>query len=118
MPEGSPRARGLEAWAHGSPLVVSRLRQQIPPRTLNSLAEAAAPYSLAPAMVMSKGKDLVRVPGEGDFLEALHLGQGDVVQGIDGGIDRDGDVAIGGGVEDSGGVVILAGVDSGANILI
>jgi hypothetical protein len=51
-----------------------------------------------------EGQDLVGVPGQGGFLEALDFGEGDAVQLFDGGVDRDGDVPFEGGVEDSGGV--------------
>ena len=54
--------------------------------TPNSLAEAAAPYSLAPA-------------GVGDFLEAVDFTQGNVVESFDRGVHRDGNVTGRGGVE-------------------
>ena len=72
--------------------------------TPNSLQLAAAPYSLVAAMVMSKGRALVGVPGQSGFLEALDFGERDVVELIDGGVDRHGDITGEGGVEDAGGI--------------
>ena len=40
-----------------------------------------------------EGQGLVGIPGQGGLFEALDLGEGDVVELIDGGVDRDGDVA-------------------------
>ncbi len=51
-----------------------------------------------------EGQDLVGVPGRGDFLEALDLGEGDVIELVGGGVDRQGNIAGDGGVEGAGGV--------------
>ena len=68
--------------------------------TPNSLALAAAPYSLAAATVISKRRAWSEYQGR--FLEGLDLGDRDVVELVDGGVDREGDVAGEGGVEDPG----------------
>jgi hypothetical protein len=51
-----------------------------------------------------KGQSLVGIPGQSGFLEALDLGERDVVELIDGGVDRHGDITGEGGVEDSRGI--------------
>jgi hypothetical protein len=51
-----------------------------------------------------KGQSLIGVPGESRFLEALDFGERDVVELIDGGVDRHGDITGEGGVEDSRGI--------------
>jgi len=51
-----------------------------------------------------KGQSLVGVPGQSGFLEALDFGERDVVELIDGCVDRHGDITGEGRVEDSGGI--------------
>jgi hypothetical protein len=51
-----------------------------------------------------EGQSLVGVPGQSGFLEALDLGERDVVELIDGGVDRNSDITGEGGVEDAGGI--------------
>ena len=49
-----------------------------------------------------KGQDLVGVPGNGRFLEALDFADRNRVQLVDGGVDGEGDGALELGVEDAG----------------
>lgn len=51
-----------------------------------------------------EGQDLVGVPGQGGFLEALNFGERNVVELFDGGIDGHGDIALERRVEHAGGV--------------
>ena len=72
--------------------------------TPNSFAEAAAPYSLAAATVMSKGRAWSEYQGRAGSLKPWTSESGMFVEFIDGGVDRHGDITGEGGVEDSRGI--------------
>ena len=61
-----------------------------------------------------EGQDLVAVPGQGDFLEALDVRQRDLIELIDGGIDRESNVPGQSGVEDSPSARVLISMFDGS----